>query len=552
MDRYRLKLGTNPYKLALFLFTKGSCYKQDLLMYAYSLTNNHQSNSSSLVKTLNENNIVYFKDFKLKTKTVSVAYLTEQGRKQVIKLADIKNTEYYDKLLFRFNTKVYDKLLAYYNDNHIKTMFNCVDIPTDALSKPTLHEVYNYINKIEQNDNFLSYTPDEIQEYLDKGIYYSKEEYREFYKLKEVNDEVLTSVFRGLFISTDKCAVVYSNGKDNNKMIYLAKSGSEFLLTKYLIKQRLAPLRTVNRKKVGLYALTMSDANSFIYSSAVGRKRGEVKSKVSVETKSFVFTPYSNINYIENDGSYCGMYSVIFNKTGVQCLQRFVSNPVATTYTYPKSLPQYYPDRFSDNQGEYEYPINYNHNGTWLPCCYIPIYDLMFLNQLKSSTFTPAIITDKDMINVISRITHKPHIFLDINTLKPINEDVLIYDDKGYVKGKKMLQDYFLSLNQRVDDKQFKQIPAKYGMSYNQFYNALALGQLSIQDVAVNLNPRAYHKTHTYRTKKTNLVVPYEIYLKVKSLAQRNHNTIQYTTTKLLNAGLNFLNQYDQVEPNDN
>ncbi|MBR2702073.1 MAG: hypothetical protein IKE77_08320, partial [Erysipelotrichaceae bacterium] len=257
---------TDLWKLASFLYFKGSVYKQDMLLYGARLTGDSDFRPSKLLKQLKDREIIELKDFAIgyrsQKRVTSVCFLTEKG--QVIlkgyykRLIDIK---VFDRIAAEFRRKKYKSLLELYNANHLKAVFNSVGIQTDVVSKPSIEQLYCYLNDIPFTADSESFYPvlsaERMERMYREGIFYTAREYKEFYINKLKPGEPLSSIFRGVYISKDRCLVIYSNGKNNPNMIYLPNETSEHMLINSLIAAGFADDNVA--------ALTISDTNYFIY-----------------------------------------------------------------------------------------------------------------------------------------------------------------------------------------------------------------------------------------------------------------------------------------------
>lgn len=569
---------TSLFKLATFLYFKGSVYKQDMLLYATKLVSGTQISPSKLLMTLKRRNIVELRDYTIgyrsQKRTTSVCFLTEKGRLILNRyFSDLTDVKIFDEMADRFRRKGYDKLLTLYNSNHIMTMFNCAGIQGDSVSKPSIKQLYCHINKVpyvHRDKRYKEMSYDVINRLYQEGIFYSAAEYKEFYKTLS-GGEPLRSIFRGIYISKNKTLVIYSNGKNNNNLIYLPNEFSEHALTNSLIKNGLA--------NGNISAITMSDANYFIYGTLAGRKFGlnktaldkgvldakrnlerlELKEKCEKNNwnymdrlavlqskweksdtyrenksvgKNIIFGMNANINNSAVYGNYKMFYSVTFSQDGINALEYLVTHSDEEKYEeeleYVKNMPGLLRvSSFKDSI----YPLEYLQGNTWIPCIYMPVYELHALQQMQRDEFTAAVITSGDMINTIQHCTHKVHSFIDCETEGVmIDEDAIIYDENGYCKGRKMLENYLLKKAMKAAPDQYISLPKKYDMSYAEFYNSIAKGEIMPEELmplieTTEYDLREYGKRY-YRKRKKTIAVSTDVYNLIKQYAVTNNITL--------------------------
>ncbi len=585
----KINPNTDLWKLATFLYFKGSAYKQDMIAYATKLSNGVQPNASGLLKELKKREIVFEKQitigYRSKKRTTTVYFLTEQGTIFLNSyFSDKTDINTFKKIVEQFNTKKHDTLLSLYNQNHIKTMFNCVGIQTDVMTKPSIKQLWCYLNNVSYIPNesyeYPTLSNDRMQQMLHTGIYYDKEEFRELYTSELKKGEVLRSIFRGIYISDTQCFVIYSNGKGNGNMIYLPSETEEHLLTTTLIQNKFASINNIS-------ALTMSDTNYFIYGTLTGRRYGINKSNLDEDIlqakrniekeellekckknnwdveerlaklhdkweksdtwqkrkktgKNIIFGIDAQINNIDIDGNYKNLYCITFNKTGIRSLQYLVSNNADAHYNNITNIASRAGNIEINQQGDSFYPLNYFDRSMWIPCIYLPYFELHTLERIKEDDFTPVIITNPEMTTIIQHCTRKHHIFIDENKLeKQSQKEALIIDKNGYNKGKKIIDKYLKLQSLTISEQQYRQLPSKFEMKYNEFYNAVATGEIKPEQITPLLETseydlRNYGKRRSSKKNKT-IAVNSKIYSALKHYADKNDTTILEAASNLLN-----------------
>ena len=541
----KLRKESQLYTLVEFIASRGSVYKNDALLYGIHLTK-HKTSATRLVNDLLEREYIEISKItvgkkKRERREVEIIKLTDEGIRLFcfVKQADTKKYFAYRK---QFDTKQIDKLKRLYNQNHVKTMFAICNVKTEPSEKPSLAQLYMYINNQQfnythpQNSIYKYYGDTELKTFYEQGIYYSDTEYKEFHKTFLQSKESITSIFCGLFISKDKTLVIYSNGKEHNRMIYMPYEENEILLMRNLKIINFANTRTLttqaDKYKVGISALTISDAPSFIYSTALGRKNGRIN-KVAPEKDKLtlpVLSIHRSIAQNKNSGeAFNHIYSVVFNRDGVNALHYLLTTTAEQHLENTKALTK---DERFELRDDILFPITYRLRDTKYPCIYMPVYELKTLNYIKELEYTPAIITKADMTNVIQHITHKQHIFIDIDTLKPIPiNNTVIYDEKGYVKGKKMLEEYLHENKLTTVSKTYRELPKLYDMTYNEFYNNIAKGKIDMSDLIRQIPTTPYEYKRYRKSPRKQITVSLDIYNQLKEYAKA-HNITLYTTTQ--------------------
>jgi len=606
-----IKHGTKLSQLALFVLRKGGVYKQDLVMYANRLCS-RPSDASTLVKELHDRGYLEVVDFNIKArrhtpaapdkkssayyqniKTVSVCYLSTDGLPEAYVLYEYiakdkaLPLDYFRALREPFviettemSPNAYRETLSVYNANRIMTLFNMADIQSDPQRKPSLEEIYSYRNN-------TAYTPpadspyrhygsaEKLERALDSGFYYSIEEYRDLYAAHEDGKERFTSIARGLFISNSKCIVIYSNGKNNNSMLYCPVQSGETRMVQALKNENLAVdiyeyddkgNVVVDEKGYAFVvaqrvdALAISDANYFIYSTAAGKKFGRTTAMHKNDNYlSKLLTPHSNVFAdIDTDprkvlDSYSRFYCVVYNKDGVTMLKSILEDSYDDTAAFYSTLirsskeknkgraknDRLYPI-FEKNTADSTLPLIYRPDeDNYYPCCRIEAYELLLLNKISKMDQTPAIITRKSLTNIIQHITLKKHIFLDADTLEPFGEDdTLAFDENGFPKGKKILEDYLHSNGLTASLKEYYELPKKFNRDYISFYNALAEEEISPEDCAKKMETRPYTPGRKYKASKKTVCISEELYDQIKELSSANSVTIYHTVNKLIRKAL--------------
>lgn len=562
----KIKEGTKLYDLTIYLLTKGSAYKKDLLLYANTLCG-EPSSASKLVKELEKRGYIYYEDItidkRLKKKfvyhkksrhrvphaiSVPVAFLSDLAFTQLEKILD-SPMAYYRNLAKQFHSKQYDRVSKLYLQNHIKTLFNTVGVYTDEMTRPNLAMAYcklhNTPYKSKNAYNTTLNVWEDIDFYLQKGVYFSCDDVRYFAKNYLEIQESITSVFRGIFISYDKLYVIYSNGKNNYSMIYLRYIDGEWKLLEFLQKCGFYNCNKIINVSTGPCALIVSDSKAFIYSTASGQTSGQT-TKFNKGNKSFILTPKHKL-FNPTDERYDYWYRALFCVTEHSCdiekLDYLLSTTLKKHIKNTQSIkldPKY---QVRNNINNATFPISVEYKGLWYYAIFMPIYELTTLVQLRDKDTYEIIITFPEMVNTILHITHKQHIFFDITTGQLIDSnDSYIYDADGYIKGKKMIQDYLASMGKSLTAAQYHKLPTLYSQTPEQFFNSIAEGKIEPSKIIELIKSFDWtlsdYNPKRYRRKKTTLSINKDCHAMIVEYAKKHKISITTATERVFTKAL--------------
>ena len=580
----RIRANTKLARIGLYLLRKGGVYKQDMLAYANRICSK-PSDASTLIKELKKRDIITVRDFMIRAKRYGLSgtnktesYYRKVRKAETVTLSDhgliamyqlyVTSANvgdpapraYFEKLrqpfladITQLSDSAYRKVLDRYNVNRLKTIFNLCGAYTEPLGKPCLEEIYCYRNGLEyEGENSEGYRLYQdrgvLDTILDAGIYYTIEEYRKFYARYEDGAERFTTVARGIYISNSLTLVVYANGKGNKSMIYCPNQTSEQRIIQALknenLSHRVSGKNTSTSKSKEVHALLVGESESFIYSSASGKKFGRTtKGHKNDNYLKTILTPYSNV-FIEKDPSsnrqdyYSGMYCIAYSHQGIKQLQKLLTQSSQMSSFYRKLIEKR-PDRFAKDQGNREFPILYlDEDDEWKSCCYIPCYELIHLAAIRQQKAKPVIIADPSMHGIIQRITHQKHLFLDPEEYKPDTSTVLTIDENGYPAGKKIIDDYLHSNHKRTDKAEYSKAAERYGLDVIEFFNAVAEERIDVEEVAEGMILQDYDPAKYVRQAKKIMSVSKDCYEKIVELAARKNTTIYHVTNMLLKKAL--------------
>lgn len=522
---------TNLFLLATQLILKGKMYKQDMLFYAYKICND-KNNASHLLGELIKRDIIKIEEIEIgkksRKKKVQIVSLSQKGENILLSFYHHPRS-LYENIARRFDVSSTASLIRQLNINHVKTLFNYAGFNTDFPFKPSLMQLHCRIARKnyspEDNSLYPFMTDTDIDSLLEKGIFYDDLEYREFYR-QTSNDTIgLKSSFRGIFIQKDKCFVIYSNGKNNYNMVYIEKINNETKIYDSLISNSLATQRNLS-------ALTISDSNSFIYATATGRSAGKDKKNKTIPPT--LLTIHSKLLDTSSSAYLNDIISVVYGEQGARHLKYIALNNLNThrlnALDFANRSKQIIP---SDDK---ETPIRYLSNKQSIPCFYIPVYALKTLVEIKSLAYDPVIICNPDMIEAIARITRKQLTYLDSSSLQILNKDnLLIYDKKGYPKGKKMLEDYLHNMDLTIDLAQFNNLPSIYNLDYVDFYNSIANGDIKIEKLLPLLTTKPYVPFLRHKKPNKSIKIDTDTYNYLKDYATNNNISIYLSAKRMIN-----------------
>lgn len=533
-----LSKSSKVYKLGQYVFLKGGVLREDFLLYASTVCAKEELNEYSYVyghrilKKLIDRGLVCLGEIYLgpkqgkKTKAITVC-TTVAGKELFSQGLPPSQVEYASRMYDVVSMHNQKKLEMTYNQNHVRTMFDSIGIKTvECLDKLPLDEVWKF-RKLSDEHKGLKSNESTFASHTE-GAYYSKEEFRVFYEKYYKDSEIFSSVFRGLYLSNDKCIVVYSNGRFNNHMIYAGEAEREDRLIRKL-------RQILNYSEV--YALTMSDTESFIYATAEGRTRGRHKDDEinRNNTLNVLYTQKLFDETIKFDKFYC----VVNGKEGLKTLKQILTYDEDVEYD---NCTERNPKLELAHRGA-RAPLTYNDKGIKKPCYYLPFYELTTLTLIAKDEHEepPIIITYEELRDVIQHITHKQHLFIDADTYRPLSKiDSTIYDSNGNPKGLKMLLDYLHEQGVTIPPKVIRELPKEYDKDYIEFYNYIALKRdgYDIDDIANKLTEDnltiPYAKKRYRKRKKKTIMVSADSYAKLKAYAKSKHYTLYHATNKLI------------------
>ena len=419
-------------------------------------------------------------------------------------------------------------------DQKVTMLYKKADVSCFAYEKPSLgYLVYNLSgNKLRfpkqpYDRNYLdryfeSLGPDqktaELKEFMESGAYYSKQEVISFLKIKDKNytDDIKGLDWRGVFLSRYSLFVNYVLSFGENKRAYDFNETLGNLLQK--LKNSLTIITDVTKtvynvadSNGGKYvndiaAVTIGIGSSHTYAEAMGNKHGRIKHR----DMSLMESDERVYDVIDCTSSrFDRIYSIDDRELGVSMLN-FITHYSLNSY-HDLEVELFSEDeRFRLVDGSNLFPAVYDPLG--VSAIYLPVYDIKILKMIadraKKENYSVVIAARREMMETISHCVHIESVndsveqkrvaglwFVEVNetddaiTLGDFldeNSGVFnIYDERGYIKGRKMIDDYFLEKKQKLKSEgeyiklaKLCDTPAKKSMSDFEircrFYNRIA------------------------------------------------------------------------------
>ena len=591
----RIRANTKLARVGMYLLRKGGVYRQDLLAYANRICSK-PSDASTLIRELKERDIIAIRNFTVLEKRYAAtetektgSYYRSAGKTETVTLSDHGLTAmyqlyitsanvdapapraYFEKLrepfladITQLSDSAYRQVLNRYDANRLKTIFNIAGALTEPLGKPCLEEVYCYRNGLEyegeHSKDYRVYQDDTMLDtILERGIYYTIGEYREFYARHEDGVERFKTIARGIYISNILTLVVYANGRGNKSMIFCPNQTSEQQIVLALKNENLS--HRTSDTNAGAYAskevhaLLIGESDSFIYSTATGKRFGRTtKGHKNDNYLKKLLTPYSKVFEVPDPSAnrqnyYNGLYCIAYNRCGLDQLRRLLEQSSQTDAFY-QEVTETFPERFAKDPGNREFPILYrDSDGIWRSCCYIPCYELMQLAAIRQQQAQPVIIVSSDMRDIIQRITHQKHLFLDPEDFTPDTSAVLTIDENGYPAGKKILDDYLHAKLKRAERAEYYKAAARYDLDVTEFFNAIAESRIDVEEVVKEMILKDYDPSGYVRRAKKAMFVSRDCYEQIVELAGRKNATIYHVTNMLLIRALKEFQESQAIEP---
>lgn len=396
----------------------GKCYKTDLMLY---LKESNYGYSSTVIKNLinkqyiEQTNVLCKDD--ANRETIEVLSITKKGR---VHLSDALNdNDYHVKLeklprprLSSSNTKELhralsmSRILLFMHQSGIRvfpnekpSIFALQDMARGASPAPA--DFYN---------NSLS-----IDEILETGVFYTKDELNEFYnsdELKGEGDTFSGTRIRGVYIDRHRSCVVFQPNVFKSQTLKLRGQDEARALTNMRAN---TPFCKVN-KTSSFDAIVLTNGSALIVDIGIGGKNGKVGNKIigiggnnknGERFLSYATTYYKNI------------YCFAHNLTGVRGLRYFrtyQSTEERNAHVRESNIKgnfSFIPENLTTPDSEIILVDNNTDDNT--RAIFLPYFNLKQLEKIKKMPEPISMITQKEMADMISHIIRKDNRIYDLD-----------------------------------------------------------------------------------------------------------------------------------------
>jgi len=495
----------------------------------------------------------------------NVYYISTEGRKVITK----SNVDpYYFKLRIKEPTKtagpISNTIDRNLTDTGIAAMFYACNIPVFPHDKPSLAYLRDTIQGIKASPKPIykdNLTKEQCLTILKSGVYYSLKEFYDFTGSNRngSNDMYLGTRIRGLYISDRNCYPIYTSKKYDNKLLRINTKGEDGLIN------ALKELRTfthiyrtnddyaekmINSKGLivtpasyttGPSAIIISDGEMLAYATATAHKKGKAPQidadDLNEKLNKNKPVPRDTALLTARSKLYDKIYVVPSNMNGIYALLYLVTHDLESIKSEGIELMKFDKGFSYDSNLLGLYPYCDISSGKKNSVCYMPVFEAKELYKIANSQGSPTILTCQDLLNMIAHSVSKDCGYYDIINRRPFESDsALIYDENGNIKGQTVLDNY-LKLKGLTFDKATEGValPKRLGKNKIEFYNALARGKLSPNEIENEVKTKPYTSAKRQYKKKTNisLSINGDTLEKIKELAGKDGISLSRMTEKL-------------------
>lgn len=553
----------NSYTLLIgrTLFRLGACYRSDMLLFLRSTNGDNRSYASKLINEMSKKNLIIEREItkrNKKDKTLEkFITLTTKGKNEIIDYLYLNNhpdMRYFcDNANFfdlDFHTNDIQKLNKNLEDNTIKILFASCNIPVFTNSKPNLYELYVWLQsgKRDTNNNFT--------DLLNTGIYYSIDEIRQFADSASLDssDKIFGTRAKGVFLSWNKLLVVYIGLHTNNRLMKILYNSEQCLLEAL---NPLADLLNVNRKlddfnilRVtssgyttepkynSIHAIIISDGTSMVYTTAIGRAKGQIKDIKKFDVSKIQKSKHNFLFLASNNPLYERVFITPTTLEGISSLNYLLRH---TPESWKKdgeiimsNIPNF--ERNTSINPYYTYQER-DAKGMLHPAIFMPVYEINELYRISMFDHACVIVTYPDMVDAISHSVRKECKMYDADTHKPYTDsDFIIYDQKGHPSGLKKIQDILAKQSKKFSVKEFNNLYAQFDcINYIEFYNKIHKGIIAENEIIEKLTLEEKKATVKHRRKpKKAIEVGEDLHEMIKKGAKFNNINVTSYVRKLL------------------
>lgn len=546
-----MRAGTLETAMATMLLQVGQCYKSDLLLYGRQLNGSDAVMPTKALKKMIEEKTVAIRKIQRKgekDKFKDAVALTRRGKVTVLDVIDEKyHYDHYRKYGADFHTSSPATLRTRLLDSRIKIMFSAAGIPVFGSEKPSLSRLIkeNGRGSVTIDDQIESEyiqlkNREEYEAFLKNGVYYSIKELRQFLdeQAPGTSDTTYRSRVRGVFISRDKCVMIYISPVGDNKIMRLSTEGERNLIRRMkevlsvtnverqmieLTRKDINPDGTYHLfediRKGSVSALMITDTDAMVYAMATGNRNGIIRGtdaeQLQENRKRAAEKKNKNTKYVWLTGNrqlYKRIFVTPFTYNGTVCLS-YLCHTTAEEWAATSANLIEKTDKFTRSTFNPMYPGTIEENENQIPIIFMPVYEVTELADIAKQKGSVCVITYEDMANAISHSARKELRFFDAETMKLIDRDsVMIYDQNGYEKGAKIIEKELARLGKKCSKKEIKDTAIALDMSYTKLCNHVARNSIPVDEVIekMKLEEMAdvnYRKSESVKTKATSVTV---------------------------------------------
>ena len=524
----------NELNLLKLLYQVGEIRAADLSLYLFNVYDQSSSARRFLKRLLNEE-LIEKGEYEIrptdnnKKGTDQVYHLTQKGK---VKFLNAVDDPFYQSLKPIITPKGFgpesERTNRALSDVGIMAMFRACNVPVFMHEKPSLLYLRDSIvgSVATPKTGYLDNIDKQLCiEGLSSGIFYTASEYLDYIKSANPSkfDTIIGTRIRGLYISNTSCFAIYTSEKYNNRILKVNLKGEKGLI------DSLETLRSFTKvyralptfDEMGLlqngktyikeraynkpYALIISDGESLAYATSTGNARGKhhkkdisnvtigienafddpSKAKISRQTTFLTAASslYDKIYVVPSDAN--GFYELSYLLS--HSLEDWKADGIGIIKRETKLFK-------GDEEIIGDFPYSCKIRGERIPITFVPVFEAKKLYKIANSSENPIIITNRHLLNMIAHSIKKEGHYYDYETMATFSKNlVYIYDQDGYVKGKRILEE---ELNKNgitfKSNKEQFDLPKKFGLSSEEFYNEIARGKVKVSDIVPTVETKKY------------------------------------------------------------
>ena len=459
------------------------------------------------------------KDIIISLTTAGLEYYQANEKDEFYRNLSVNNKD--KKSLFNTRQQNKKNIFSYLTSQKVSILYSCADCVVLTYDKPSLYLIEELFNanpgKINRDDvkkitkKYIDARIDEnmsdyelkrnIKEILDGGIYYSKDEVREYLKSIKVisnNTEArnnLTDSFKairwnGIYITSKHLYINFVLPYGEN--VRLSGSDAEFknmlsVFSRYIAinKNDIQHFRSISCISDGkeiyhnsIDAITIGIGNSHTYTEAIGKKYGRIKNPKKIKSSTKVKDAARRYDMLDcHSNNFKRIYSISDNAIGIQQLNYIANYSIEEYYDEEKELLFNDSDeRFIPSPTSNLFPAIYENLN--ISAIYLPVYEIKLLNKIsqefRKNNRALVVCTYKSMFETISHCLRIDTVgkdesgnnlpglyFIEVkevynkqskateiklgNIFNYRSGEFNLYDEYGYIKGKRILDEYLKS-----------------------------------------------------------------------------------------------------------